>query len=897
MVPLKSKTNLHTILSRSSALLVVILLCCSGQVFGQSLRFDNALVSTVLQEIEETYGTRFLYRDALVAGKRISLSGDRDEIIAALEEEMRDHDLTIGSSGSRDVMVVTAASKVEIEEERFILGFVIDAETGSRLPGASILLYSYPLENPGSTLRDDPQTKNNKAQTSLTGTITNVDGRFSLQTTNQKPQSIEVRYIGYESYTLELSDDLPSEISIRLKPIINSVSEVTVYGNHFQSSLDSTWHFLMQPSLPSGYDDQSLLRDFQVLPAIAITSAVSGDINVRGSQSSGFRVELDGAPVFGQQHLFGLYDVFNPDAISQSALYYGASPSTFEDAGGGILSLKTRPGSMTSTRAMASLSNSTGSLSIETPLIKERASLMISGRSSTPYASTWYGSENVIARGLGIPVLVSTREAGLEQNLFEVDPTGSFYDLHSRAQFEFSNGSRIDATGYFASEKASAESTMLIESRLVPSHPIRSATIDNEQNWENNLGKLSYAWAPRANLHLTTTVTTSNYEAEVFKEDFVERGRLDTSFALYQNVNTMSEHKLSQQGLLILDNSSSLEIGLRAKKIRSSFTDILDDEQRVNASIEPTILDGSLGYNLNRNSWQMALGLRNQYDLERGIQVLSPKIHLAGSLSDNYSATLSLSRNNEFVQNLDLGSELRSNIWFAGNEESKPTETNTMSLSNQIKLGSRVAFRVDAYVKKINNLWEYRAGLRTEGLDRVGVVTYESESLSRGIELMSSFRLSSSVQASANYTWSHSEVWNVRANNSERFDAEWDRRHQFSSRLRGDINEHFSFSVTGLFATGAPNDLQYLAHGETERLGNYFRIDAGLDSRWVIGGKPLFLSFFVFNATNRENPWYRTPVSFVNRVTPQGGDQQPRFLNVDVFDLGIIPSFKLRLAL
>lgn len=844
-------------------------------MFGQSLRFNNALVSSVLHEIENSYGKRFLYRDAIVAGKRVSLSVDENNFMQSLKDEMRRIDLDLKES---DHIIVVSELEVG-EQKQNIRGFVFDAQSGSRLPGATVI-----IRDSKSSSRDH-------------GVISNVDGRFSLSVLELASKTLEIRYIGYESFLLNGSEISNShELPIRLKPIINAVSEVTVYGNHFQSHLDSTWHFLTQAALPSGYDDQSLLRDFQILPAVNITSAVSGDVNVRGSQSSGFRIELDGAPIYGQQHLFGLYDVFNPDAISRSALYYGASPSKFEDAGGGVLSLRTRPASMISPRMMASFSNSTGSLTLETPIVKERASLMVSGRSSTPLASSWYGSDEVVSRGLGIPIVFDIGDRDLEHNLFDATTAGSFYDLHARLIVENKNGSKIDAIAYYANENASGESTRVIPS-LLPNRPPANFRVENNQVWDNTLGRLAYSWVAAEKVHMSMAISSSSYEGSILKDDLVERRNGDLKFSKYENKNTMSEIKWSHQSYVSLNRNSSLELGLKIKKLKSSYLDVLQDETRVDATIAPTILDGSVGYGIETGKLEANFGLRSQHDLDRGIFVISPKTNLSVEFADRYSISFSASRNNEFVQRLDLGADLRSNIWLAGGPNARPTETNEVAISNQFRIGNHLAFRLDGYLKKINNLWEFRAGRRTGSPNELGFLNYDSESFSRGLELMSSLRLAKDLQATFNYTLSKSEIWNDRSENGRRYDAEWDRTHQLSSRIKGKISERFSFSLTGLFASGAPNELRFDSPDEIERLDKYLRIDLGLDTKWTVGGKPLFLSFYCFNLTDRKNPWYRTPVSFVTREPNSNDDRDPRFVNVDVYDLGIMPSFKLRLGL
>ena len=86
-------------------------------------------------------------------------------------------------------------------------GRVVDAETGAPLPQANL------------RIADTYQ-----------GTITNVDGRYTLRL-DSLPATVLVRYVGYESAQRRITADTPSQQTFRLTPSTLEMDEVVVTGS------------------------------------------------------------------------------------------------------------------------------------------------------------------------------------------------------------------------------------------------------------------------------------------------------------------------------------------------------------------------------------------------------------------------------------------------------------------------------------------------------------------------------------------------------------------------------------------------------------------------------------------------------------------------------------------
>ncbi|MFK7846848.1 MAG: DUF5686 family protein [Rhodothermales bacterium] len=91
-----------------------------------------------------------------------------------------------------------------VEAQHLVNGIVSDAETGESLPSANVQIDG-----------------------TYQGTITNVDGQFSLQLPSL-PAVLVFRYIGYESQYIDVTGDANENINVALQPTVYSLGEVVI---------------------------------------------------------------------------------------------------------------------------------------------------------------------------------------------------------------------------------------------------------------------------------------------------------------------------------------------------------------------------------------------------------------------------------------------------------------------------------------------------------------------------------------------------------------------------------------------------------------------------------------------------------------------------------------------
>lgn len=96
--------------------------------------------------------------------------------------------------------------------------------------------------------------------------------------------------------------------------------------------------------------EADVFRSLQAFAGVSSVNDFNGQLYTRGGDGDQVAVLLDGAPIFAPYHMFGLFGVFNPDAIQSTEFYRGSIPARHGGALSGIVSARHKTGSQQGTR-------------------------------------------------------------------------------------------------------------------------------------------------------------------------------------------------------------------------------------------------------------------------------------------------------------------------------------------------------------------------------------------------------------------------------------------------------------------------------------------------------------------------------------------------------------------
>ncbi len=102
--------------------------------------------------------------------------------------------------------------------------------------------------------------------------------------------------------------------------------------------------------------EADVFRSLESFSGVTSTTDFSSEMYVRGGDFDQVTVLFEGAPVFGPYHMFGMFGLFNADAIESAEFYKGAIPARYGGALSGVLATRQRVGATSGSRFRGGLS-------------------------------------------------------------------------------------------------------------------------------------------------------------------------------------------------------------------------------------------------------------------------------------------------------------------------------------------------------------------------------------------------------------------------------------------------------------------------------------------------------------------------------------------------------------
>ncbi|MFT5143094.1 MAG: hypothetical protein ACI80V_001500 [Rhodothermales bacterium] len=844
--------------------------------------FNAADLRDVFRSVETSTAYRFFYRDALIAGQTVSLSLGNDPI-GAVSDALTELGLGVRVDDERgQVLVFRLDPQTRPNETHKVSGFVLDGESGGRLPFASI------------TWIDDDGN--------LRGVSSNEGGFFEVELGSGVSEQLTVSYLGFDPTTVQVnvSGGL-REISVRLiaKPLMGR--EVVVSGTILHSDLDTTWQHLLSPGVLAPLGESSVLRSLASLPSVSLSAALSDGMVVRGSKSDGFQILLDGLPIYSQTHMFGLFDAFNEDALQAVAFYYGIAPASYQAPPGGTVSFLTRTGSQEQVSGSIGASNTSVRGTMEGPLGGGRGSWLVSGRLSYLSNLDWFGNDDLIAQGLDIGRETSIDNLG--RRPFEVlSGDASYYDLHAKLLLETKRGGRLTATGYSGGDRTE----QLGERRLRTQNATAGQQTSSKSNWGASAVGLQFGQSLAGSAYLSAVGGVTGYSGSYANDSVLgvrregqaggSQGPPQLRLDAFANDNRLTQLRFAPE--VSVSHGGIWSAGADLNFYDVSYNEFNTNRPDFNLGLEASQVDFYGGYSSPRRGLiRYELGLRSHFYSTGKYTRISPRGQISVGGEGLLSAMLGYSRNHQFLHRLEVQpvEESAPEIWILSSAQESPGMVDYLTGGIYLRPGSSLFLQFEGYRKVYSNLRLHETANPNPGNQSlVGELTNpwltNVDGWAHGLEVMARHRTGPVLWSHA-YTLSKAVYDSPRLLSGAEFPVSWDRRHQYTATLearRGSIAANATWSI----ASGTPNPLRFGDPTEANRLPVFHRLDLGVSWERQVGARSVTAGISVYNAYDQKNVWYRTLVPREVSGTIQNPTVEST-VAVDVYDLGLHPSFEL----
>ena len=724
-------------------------------------------------------------------------------------------------------------------------GYVLDSQTNELVIGASVIIDELNI-----------------------GTITNSYGFFSI-TVKEGDYSVKTQNLGYKDDLQIISLNKNIILNIYLTEEVESLDEVIVMENTEDIDIELP---VLSLNIISGktirqtpvvFGESDILKTIQLLPGVSSAGEGASGFNVRGGAADQNLILFDEAIIYNSSHLFGLFSVFNSDAIKEVKLYKGGIPSSYGGRLSSVLDVYQKDGNNQNFSMNGGIGAISSRLLVEGPIQKNESSFLVASRGTY---------------------------AHLFLKLTDIENIAYFYDLNTKSNFVIDNKNRIFLSGYFGRDLFKLDGTFMntygnSTLNLRWNHLINEKTFSNTSlifsdyyyglqldfvgfDWKSGIKNLNFKFDLK---NYYSNIFQFNYGLNVIYYDFnpgtigpltpdsgFNFSRLNKKYAFENSTYFDVIHKINSQ--------LSMRYGIRLNQ----FLRLRQNGLQQYANDDPLYYDNDL--KIYDPATPLAGNFDNNSSVFKTYNNIEPRINISYSFN-NQSIKASYNRLNQYLHLIsNTSSPTPLDIWVPSGPYIKPQKLDQYALGYYKRI-KNIKIETEIFYKKIKNRLDYIDGADLVANDNIETVILPGKSRAYGFEILLK-KSEGRHKFMVAYTLSKSEQKTPGRNSLEDginfsnwYNTPYDKPHDFSINSEYILSKKLKIVGNFIYQTGQPTNypnsqytymnLNVPNYGKrnSQRLPNYHRMDINLtltpekknkkiESSWVFG---------IYNLYDRDN--------------------------------------------
>lgn len=643
------------------------------------------------------------------------------------------------------------------------------------------------------------------------GAITNEYGFYSLTLTDG-PVEVRTGYVGYKPVVISFTLHHDTIINIDV-PTIDELNEVTIYGNREilgvrgsqMSAIDIPIEQIK--AVPAMFGETDVLKALQLLPGVQAGAEATAGLYVRGGNPDENLLLLDGVPVYNVNHMFGMFSVFNPDAIKNVTLYKGSFPAHYYGRLSSVVDIRMKDGDLNQYHGNASVGLVSSKINLEGPIIKGKTSFNISARRT--YSDLLLNSAIWLNKQFDFA------------NTDDLSMGYYFYDLNLKLNHKFNDNDRLYVSWYSGDDDIyfnyrSSGGAYKEKTRLNWRWGNTVAAI----RWNHVLGPKLFMdvsanytqYRHKMGIHIKEDDKKNNYKGSMGIN--MKSGIYDASFrsdfhwspSSGQDIRfggSYTHHKFTPDVMELSMNSSETmdNDSVQTNDFNQTFGSrhILAHEYQLYAEDDIELTDV---IKFNIGAGYAGFSVNNRY-----YNSLEPRLSARFLVTDELSVKTGYAYMTQYVHLLSNNViNLPTDLWVPVTDKVEPEHSHQWALGAAYSVDGLADFTLEGYYKQMDNLLEYKEGSSymsgdTDWQNKVAM----GKGWSYGLELMAQ-RSVGRLNGWIAYTWNKSQRKFDRPgmviNGGRTFDAKYDRRHKLDITCNYKFSDRFDMSATWLFETG-----------------------------------------------------------------------------------------------
>ncbi|HLX90177.1 MAG TPA: carboxypeptidase-like regulatory domain-containing protein [Puia sp.] len=307
------------------------------------------------------------------------------------------------------LFIIGERSQLKTKGPYIINGYIRDGSTGEPVVGATLIV-----------------------EGEKSGVATDQFGYYSIAVKTGR-HTINIQSVGMRDTKRQILVNSEGKLNIDMKSQVMTLKRVIISAEK-ASNIKSVQMGVQRLDIktiklvPVVFGESDILRVALTLPGVKTVGESSTGLNVRGGSVDQNLILFNDATVYNPSHFFGLFSAFNPEAVKDVELFKSSIPAKYGGRLSSVLEISSREGDKKKITGSAGVGLLTSRLNIEGPLVKDKTSFMLGGR--TTYANWLLGL---------LPDQYKNSKA-------------SFYDLNLMISHEINKKNNLYFTGYLSAD-------------------------------------------------------------------------------------------------------------------------------------------------------------------------------------------------------------------------------------------------------------------------------------------------------------------------------------------------------------------------------------------------------------------------------------------------------------
>jgi len=728
-------------------------------------------------------------------------------------------------------------------------GRVVDSKTEKPIPGISLIL-------------KEPYTV----------ATTDVNGNYSIKLPSGR-QQLDISGLNIKGSRRQLTLYDSGVLNIELAEEPHQLDEITVIAQRADNVRNvrlgiESIQIPKIKNIPTVLGETDILRVIQSLPGVKTVGEASTGYNVRGGATDQNLILFNDGTIYNPNHLFGFFTAFSSEMVKEADLYKSSVPAKYGGRISSVLDITGKEANKEKFTGSAGLGLVTSRLTLEIPIIKNRTSILFSGR--TTY-SDWM--LNLLPENSGY----SNGSAG-------------FYDAGAVLSHQFNEKNYLNVYGYYSHDRFQFSETQKYSYNNLNTS-VKFKRIFNDRligNFVAGYDHYDYANSDATNEAAAYTLSF-NIDQYFLKMDFTQEwDKHKLNFGLKSMLYDLNPGNYEPYGVNSLVELDKLQ---KERALESAL--YLEDQWDITRRFSITA-----GV---RFSMFNALGPRSYYEYAPGMlpyestildtlhatsgqmfkTYMGPEYRLGARfiLTDNLSIKAGYNTMQQYIHKISNTVIMSpTDTWKLSDVNIRPQKGWQAASGLYYNTPKRIWLAsIEGYYKEMTDYLDYRNGARILMNHHIETDVINTEGYAYGVE----FSLKKEVgklNGWASYTYSRTflrqsdQMIANPVNNGNWYPTDYDKPHDFKMTGNYKFTQRYSCSVNLDYSTGRPTTIPagkyydqtlgieqvFYTDRNTYRIPDYFRMDVSFNiepSHKLTLLTHSSISFGLYNVTGRQNAY------------------------------------------